>query len=121
MVDRSQIDNVDMPVLRFDNVCVGNVDKYNYLGVIVDNKFLFDHFIDAKYNKANLRFLQLRKLQKAITCEIAITIYKQMILPLLDYADFIVESARKSKVEKSEKLEERALKFVNNDQYDYNF
>ena len=39
-----------------------------------------------------------------------------MILPLFDYADFMVESASKSKIEKLEKLQEKALRYVENDQ-----
>ena len=39
---------------------LGNVHKYNYLGVIVDDKLLFDEFVEHKYNNINVRILQLR-------------------------------------------------------------
>ena len=32
-----------------------NVSKYNYLGVIVDDKLSFKEFVDDKYNKVKLR------------------------------------------------------------------
>ena len=58
-------------------------------------------------------------MRKIVSSDIAITIYKQMILPLLDYADFIIECGRKVKIDKLERLQERALKFVNNGLYGY--
>ena len=37
-----------------------------------------------------------------------------MIIPLFDYADFMVESASKVKIAKLEKLQEKALKCIGN-------
>ena len=52
-------------------------------------------------------------MHKIVSSDIAITIYKQMILPYFDYADFIIECGRKVKMDKLRKLQERALQFVN--------
>ena len=87
----------------------------NYLGVIIDEKLSFDDMVDAKYNKINVRIHQLGKLRKYINSEIAQVIYKQMILPLFNYADFMVESARKPKIDKLEKLQEKGIRYVDND------
>ena len=38
-----------------------------------------------------------------------------MILPLFDYADFMIESARKCKIMKMEKLQEKGLRYIDND------
>ena len=38
-----------------------------------------------------------------------------MILPLFDYADFMIESARKYKIKKMEKLQEKGLRYIDND------
>ena len=73
--------------------------------------------MDTKYNKAELRIHQLGKMRKYIDGDIAITIYKQMILPLFDYADFMVESASKQKIANLEKLQEKALRYVDNDSH----
>ena len=52
---------------------------------------------------------------KYIDSEIAITMYKEMILPPFDYADFMVESVRKYKVEQLEKSQEQGICYVDND------
>ena len=119
VVSRDCLDDVNIPVLKIDGESISNVSFYNYLGVIVDNKLQFNNFLDSKYNKVNQRVYQLGKLRKIVSSDIAITIYKQMILPLLDYADFIIECGRKVKIDKLERLQERALKFVNNGLYGY--
>ena len=93
---------------------LGNVHKYNYLGVIFDDKLLFDEFVEHKYNNINVRILQSMRMRQYITTDTALTIYKQMIIPLFDYADLMVESASKVKIAKLEKLQEKALKCIEN-------
>ena len=95
--------NIDIPVLKVKGMELGNVHKYNYLGVIVDDKLLFDEFVEHKYNNINVRILQLMRMRQYITTDTALTIYRQMIIPLFDYADFMVESASKVKIAKLEK------------------
>ena len=53
-------------------------------------------------------------MRQYITTDTALTIYRQMIIPLFDYADFMVESASKGKIAKLEKLQEKALKCIEN-------
>ena len=98
VVARNVLDDIDIPVLRLQQKQLGNVHKYNYLGVIVDAKLSFDEFVEAKYNKVNARVLQLYR--KYITEDTALTIYTQMIVPLFE---FMAESASKAKVNKLEK------------------
>ena len=104
-----------IPSIKLNGMKIENVHNYNYLGVIIDDKLSFDDMVDAKYNKINVRIHQLGKLRKYINSEIAQVIYKQMILPLFDYADFMVESARKPKIDKLEKLQEKGIRYVDND------
>ena len=39
-------------------------------------------------------------------------IYKQFVLPLLDYVDFIIESAPKRAVDQLDKIQRRAVKIM---------
>ena len=38
----------------------------NYLGVVVDDKLVFDDFVEAKHNRINFRVHQLGKMRKYI-------------------------------------------------------
>ena len=71
---------VEVPVLKMKDIELGNVHSYNYPGVIVDDKLLFDDFVESKYNKINVRILQLMQMRQYITTDTALTIYKQMII-----------------------------------------
>ena len=112
VVQKDVLANIDIPVLKVKGMELGNVHKYNYLGVIVDDKLSFYEFVEHKYNNINVRILQLMRMRQYITTDTALTIYRQMIIPLFDYADFMVESASKDKIAKLEKLQEKALKCI---------
>ena len=114
VVSKDIMPDVYVPTIRFADKEVENVHSYNYLGVVVDDKLTFNGFLDTKYNKAKLCIHQWGKMRKFINGDIAITIYKQMILPLFDYANFMVEIASKPKIAKLEKLQEKALRYVDN-------
>ena len=115
LVQKDAVSDADIPVLKVQHMELGNVHKYNYLGVIADDDLLFDEFVDDKYNKVNVRILQLMRMRQYITTDTALTIYKQMIIPIFVYADFMVESASKGRISKLEKLQEKALKCIENE------
>ena len=91
-----------------------NVHTYNYLGVVVDECLNFTDFVDQKYNKANIRLFQLKRIRPYVTNDIACGIYKQTILPLIDYADFMIESTRPTTHKRLVTLQERAVQCIDN-------
>ena len=115
VVQKDVMNEVEIPVLKVRAMELGNVHWYNYLVVIVDDKLQFDKFLESKYNKVNVRILQLMRMRQYITTDTALTIYKQMIIPFFDYADFMVESGPKNKIKKLENLQEKALKCIENE------
>ena len=60
----------------------------------------------------NLRLYQLGKMRKYITSSIANIIYKQAIVSLYDYADFLIESGPKYYHNRLNTLHENALKII---------
>ena len=90
------------------------VRNYNYLGVTIDDCLNFDVFLTEKYNKANLRVHQLSKLRKFITSQVANRIYKQTILPVVEYADLMVESGPRDGVTRLQGLQDKALRIIDN-------
>ena len=115
IVQKDMLVEVDIPILKVHDMELGNVHEYNYLRVIVDDRLLFPEFLENKYNNINMRILQLMRMRQYITTDTALTIYKQMIIPLFDYADFMVESAPRPCIVKLEKLQEKALKCIENE------
>ena len=68
------------------------VHSYNYLGVSIDDKMVFDNLLSEKYGKVHSQVYQLSRMRKYIDENTVCLIYKQMIVPLSDYADIIVKS-----------------------------
>ena len=59
----------------------------------------------------------LQKMRPFITNEICCQIYKQTILPVKDYADYIVDSATKKRSERLQNLQNCAVKLIDNSQH----
>ena len=102
----------DTVKVRLNGELLDTVNNYNYLGVIIDDKLTFESFLKAKCNKVNVRIYQLGKLRKFITSKIASTIYKQTILPLIEYADLIIDSGPLDKVSRLQKLQDKAIHLI---------
>ena len=101
-----------IPILNIGNEPMKNVTHYEYLGMILDNKLNMSQQLDSMYKKANIRLGILCKIRRLITESTASRIYKTMIRPYMEYIDFIVESGTKEKIEKLDKLQDRALRRI---------
>ena len=98
--------------VKMGDTTLDNVAMYCYLGVIIDNALTFNEFLKGKCDKINLRLYQLIKMRKYITSDIACTIYKQVILPLMDYADFLIGSGPAYYIKQLGNLHEKALRLI---------
>ena len=82
--------------------------------MIVDNKLIRVDFVGEKYNKVSSRIFQLKQLRLYVNEDIACRVYKQAIVPLLDYAYVMIESSAVMKNNHLERLQEKAIKYINN-------
>ena len=112
-----QNDTTNYPKPKLNGQPLDQVDSYNYLGVSIDNKLEFNKFLCEKYGKVHCRVYQLSKMRKYIDCNTALLIYKQMILSLSDYADFMIKIGPAREISCLVKLHERAVKVIDNNQH----
>ena len=68
------------------------VSQYNYLGIILDNEMSLIPLVKNIKKRVNSRIFQLRKVRKYMNVHAAILVYKQTILPILDYSGFLLIS-----------------------------
>ena len=106
--------NITFPDFRISigETVLDEVTNYNYLGVHIDAKLRFNIFLKEKCNKINLRLRQLGNLRKYITCDVANVIYKQTIIPLFDYADFLIESGPNMYIDRLNSLHSKAMQII---------
>ena len=95
-----------------NGVALNNVSMYKYLGVYLDNTLEFEEAVNETYFKANRKLFTLRRIRSYVSPYVANLIYKQFVLPLLDYVDFIIESAPKRAVDQLDKIQLRAIKII---------
>ena len=89
-----------------------NVTNYRYLGVDLDQTLSFEKMVDTTYNKANRKLYSLKNILPYITSSIASLIYKICIRPIMEYADFLVDSCPKRATGKLINIQKRAVKIV---------
>ena len=77
---------------------------------MIDDRLCFGSFLKEKGNKVNMRIYQLSRLRKYITSNVASLIYKQTILPVVEYADQMVECGPAGKIDRLRTLQNKALK-----------
>ena len=94
---RSKLGKIDYKnCVKISGTSLKNVDKYKYLGVTLDKEMSLSSLLtDVKKNVLNKLF-NLRKLRYYIDEKTSLSIYKQTILPILDYAGFMLISCNKS-------------------------
>ena len=70
------------------------VHTFNYLGVIIDDQLCFTPYYHLVKRRVENKVFVLSKIRKYLDSKTAILLYKQAILPLLEYAGFILVSCR---------------------------
>ena len=68
---------------------VSNTVTYSYLGVKLDQSLSLREQIDITCKKASGRLYLLRRIRPQLTVEVALTIYKTMLIPLFTYRSII--------------------------------
>ena len=86
------------------------VPKFNYLGVLIDSHISFEAHCNKVISSGNVKLKHLRRLKKYMDESLALLMYKQMILPALDYCDFILESASDTLTESLQTIQNHCLR-----------
>ena len=90
------------------------VKKYNYLGIVLDPEMTLAPLCKVIEKRVIDKIYMLRKLGKYLTYKASIQIYKQVILPILDYAGFLLVACNKNKKNGLQIMQNDALRFCNN-------
>ena len=83
-----------------------------YLGVNVDQNLNFEGFLKSIIQKVNYKLYLFSKIRYVLTFAAAVLVYKQMVLPFLDYLDILIDSGPKKYVEKLQILQFRGIKII---------
>ena len=80
----------------------------------LDDNLSYDKHLDNVANKTTQKLYTFHKIRRFISQETAIIVYKQMILPLLEYCNFLFNSGKKSKLDKVERVQSKCIRIIEN-------
>ena len=96
--------------LKLGNTEIDRQATYNYLGITLDEHMTLEQHITGVINKVSSKLFQLRRLRCFLTEKGDLSIYKNMILPMLEYGDVFLSSATSSARKKLQILQNKALR-----------
>ena len=91
---------------------IEEVDDYKYLGTHIDNRLSGDTQFKKTLQILGLKLRTFSRIRRFLNTNAAITVYKAMILPLLDYNDHFQMLWNGEKLGKLQKLQNWGLRFV---------
>ena len=68
--------------------------------------------LDSMYSKANRKLYLLKRIRPLITNSVANLVYKTHVLPMFDYAEFLVESGKIEKIDRLDTIQKQALRII---------
>ena len=113
----SEANNINLPI---DGVDIEQLKSIKLFGVFLDSELNFSEHISYVCKKGSQQIGILRRLRKLIPTHGKLQLYKAAILPHLTYCSTICHFCRASDKRKVERLQERALGVVfNNESVSY--
>ena len=98
--------------LRINGQTLDIVDSYKYLGVILDEKLSFQKHLYHIAIHINYKLRKLREIRSNIGNTTAVTIFKLLIKPHLDYCDIVWDAAGSCAKDKLQTIQEKALQIA---------
>jgi hypothetical protein len=102
----------DVPPIdvAFGTCSLPNVDSYTYLGVTLDTLLTFKKNFAKTNQVVNCRYVKLLRIRHLVPRYVRILIYKQTVLPILDFCSFLTDGYDKGLVDKLQRLQNRCLR-----------
>ena len=101
--------NIDT-IISLNNTVLDRVCSYKYLGFILDDRLSFNKHISELCNLVSHKLYVMSKIRKYLTQNACITVFKTMILSLIEYGDIIYEGTTVKNLDNISKLFLRGLR-----------
>ena len=88
--------------------------QYQYLGVFLDECLTMKSNFNSVFKKFSYKIYQFGKIRKFLDIETRVLVYKQTVLPLTEYVNFVMCLNNKQETDKLQKLQNKALRMCYN-------
>ena len=107
---RSKVKKAKKVKVYMNGVRLKNVPTFKYLGLILDPTLNYNHHINSVIRTVLHKMTLLAKMRKYLKPDVAVQIYKSMLLPYLDYVDVIYHKSNSGDLNKLQRLQNRCLR-----------
>ena len=107
---RSKVKKCKNTNVMLKNVRLKLVPSYKYLEFNLDSTLSYKTHITSVIRCVQHKLSMLSKIKRYLNKEVAVQIYKSMLLPYLDYADVIFSNAGVTELDKLQRLQNRCLR-----------
>ena len=107
---RSKVKKAKSVTLTLKDDILKKVPTFKYLGLTLDTTLNYNHHISSVIRIVLHKMTLLAKMKKYLNNDVALLIYKSMLLPYLDYADVIFYKSNSSDLDKLQRLQNRCLR-----------
>ena len=107
---KAKIASIKLPSFNINDQDIQRVKTYTYLGIKLDEQLSMETQAKNLVKKVSNKIYQLTRIRSFITKKAAILIYKNMILPILEYGDIFLHSATQNIRKKLQILQNKALR-----------
>ena len=99
-------------ILNISGKQLQHVHKYEYLGVLIDEKLGMNDHIEHITKKVQAKLCTSRKLRRHVSEATALKIYKTLIMCHMDYGDFVIDSGIKANIDRLDRLQTRTIRCI---------
>ena len=107
---RCKLQRLQQDHILISELPVKFVKQYNYLGIIIDSEMTLQPMLKHVKRMLTNKIFILRKIRKFLTEKASLSIYKQTILPILDYSGFLLLSCNVSDRSDLQKMQNDILR-----------
>ena len=111
---RSSVKKVECQRITHNNQTITRCQQYNYLGVPLDEYLNLSANFNKIFKKYSCKIFQFGKIKKYITVDTRILVYKQTILPLVEYVSYMLCLNPRLEVDKLQNLQNCCLRMCLN-------
>ena len=108
--NKAKIESLELPSLRIGNTLIERTKTYTYLGIKLDEQLSLETHANLIIKRVTNKVYQLTKIRPFLTKKAAMLIYKNMILPILEFGDVFLHSAPQKIRKKLQVLQNKALR-----------
>ena len=105
-----KLNSAPLPELAVGGEVLQRAKTYTYLGLKLDEQLSLETHANSLIKRVSNKVYQLTKIRSFITKRAALLIYKNMILPILEYGDIFLHSASQAIRKKLQTLQNKALR-----------